>query len=48
MSDSSIVQPLHNPTLAAQVVVPHAPLGLANQAGMGAKSLLAKRIAKST
>lgn len=51
MSDNSpVVQPLHNPTLAAQVVVPQAPLGnLANQApGMGAKSLLAKKIAKNT
>ncbi|KIM46226.1 hypothetical protein M413DRAFT_64377 [Hebeloma cylindrosporum] len=43
------IQPLHNPSLAAQVVVPQAPLGnVANQApGMGAKALLAKKLAKS-
>ncbi|KAF8913859.1 hypothetical protein CPB84DRAFT_1840645 [Gymnopilus junonius] len=40
------IQPLHNPSLAAQVVVPQAPLG--NQApGMGAKALLAKKMAKN-
>ncbi|KAF8974315.1 hypothetical protein BDZ97DRAFT_2069259 [Flammula alnicola] len=40
---------MHNPSLAAQVVVPQAPLGnVANQApGMGAKALLAKKMAKS-
>ncbi len=43
------IQPMHNPSLAAQVVVPQAPLGnVANQApGMGAKALLAKKMAKS-
>ncbi|KAF9483923.1 hypothetical protein BDN70DRAFT_917986 [Pholiota conissans] len=43
------IQPLHNPSQAAQVVVPQAPLGnAANQApGMGAKALLAKKLAKS-
>ncbi|PPQ94956.1 hypothetical protein CVT25_003928 [Psilocybe cyanescens] len=43
------IQPLHNPSQAAQVVVPQAPLGnVANQApGMGAKALLAKKLAKS-
>jgi len=42
-------QPLHNPSQAAHVVVPQAPLGnVANQApGMGAKALLAKKMAKS-
>ncbi|KAF8165384.1 hypothetical protein B0H34DRAFT_793779 [Crassisporium funariophilum] len=46
---STPIQPLHNPSLAAQVVVPQAPLGnMANQApGMGAKALLAKKLAKS-
>ncbi|KAF9821276.1 hypothetical protein IEO21_00884 [Rhodonia placenta] len=45
------VQPLHNPSQAAHVVVPQAPLGnttngLPSQApGMGAKALLAKRLA---
>jgi hypothetical protein len=40
---------MHNPSLAAHVVVPQAPLGnVANQApGMGAKALLAKKFAKS-
>ncbi|TFK43573.1 hypothetical protein BDQ12DRAFT_675193 [Crucibulum laeve] len=51
-SDSPIstpIQPLHNPSQAAQVVVPQAPLGnVANKApGMGAKALLAKKMAKS-
>ncbi|KAH9948344.1 hypothetical protein B0H21DRAFT_690135 [Amylocystis lapponica] len=55
-SDSPVqapIQPLHNPSQAAHVVVPQAPLGnatngLASQApGMGAKALLAKKIAKS-
>ncbi|TFY72903.1 hypothetical protein EVG20_g89 [Dentipellis fragilis] len=47
------IQPLHNPKHAAQVVVPQAPLGNTtngplNQApGMGAKAMLAKRMAKS-
>ncbi|KAI0082453.1 hypothetical protein K474DRAFT_1633626 [Panus rudis PR-1116 ss-1] len=47
------IQPLHNPSQAAHVVVPQAPLGNAtngplNQApGMGAKALLAKRMAKT-
>ncbi|EKM80321.1 hypothetical protein AGABI1DRAFT_113519 [Agaricus bisporus var. burnettii JB137-S8] len=45
------IQPLHNPSQAAQVVVPQAPLGNANLAyqapGMGAKALLAKKFAKT-
>ena len=49
------VQPLHNPSQAAHVVVPQAPLGntmngnaVASQApGMGAKALLAKKMAKN-
>ena len=47
------IQPLHNPSQAAHVVVPQAPLGNStngplNQApGMGAKALLAKKFAKS-
>ncbi|KAI0346768.1 hypothetical protein BDW22DRAFT_1341756 [Trametopsis cervina] len=47
------VQPLHNPSQAAHVVVPQAPLGnttngIANQApGLGAKALLAKKMAKN-
>jgi hypothetical protein len=45
------IQPLHNPSQAAQVVVPQAPLGnanVANQApGMGARALLAKKFAKA-
>ncbi|KAG6854751.1 hypothetical protein C0991_001178 [Blastosporella zonata] len=43
------IQPLHNPSQAAHVVVPQAPLGMvANQApGMGAKALLAKKMAKN-
>ncbi|KAI0796850.1 hypothetical protein C8Q75DRAFT_862635 [Abortiporus biennis] len=48
------IQPLHNPSQAAVVAVPQAPLGnttnggIANQtAGMGAKALLAKKMAKS-
>jgi hypothetical protein len=42
------IQPLHNPSQAAHVVVPQAPLGnVINQpAGMGAKALLAKKMAK--
>ncbi|KAA1466455.1 hypothetical protein DENSPDRAFT_768698 [Dentipellis sp. KUC8613] len=47
------IQPLHNPKHAAQVVVPQAPLGnatngpLSQAPGMGAKAMLAKRMAKS-
>ncbi|KAI5124964.1 hypothetical protein M0805_007390 [Coniferiporia weirii] len=48
-------EPLHNPSRAAQVVVPQAPLGNATNGkftnqmpGMGAKALLAKKMAKST
>lgn len=43
------IQPLHNPSQAAYVTVPQAPLGnVANQApGMGAKALLAKKFAKA-
>lgn len=47
------IQPLHNPSQAAHVVVPQAPLGnatngIGSQApGMGAKALLAKKLAKS-
>jgi hypothetical protein len=46
---STTIQLLHNPGLAAHIVVPQAPLGnVANQApGMGAKALLANRLAKS-
>ncbi|KXN83666.1 hypothetical protein AN958_00807 [Leucoagaricus sp. SymC.cos] len=42
------IQPLHNPSQAAQVVVPQAPLGnVANQVpSMGAKAILAKKLAK--
>lgn len=43
----SPIQPLHNPAQAAQVVLPQAPLGnVVNQAGMGAKAMLAKKMAK--
>ncbi|TFK28779.1 hypothetical protein FA15DRAFT_691558 [Coprinopsis marcescibilis] len=42
------IQPLHNPSLAAQIVVPQAPLGnVVNAPGLGAKALLAKKMAKS-
>lgn len=48
------VQPLHNPSQAAHVVVPQAPLGNSNTnagsnniPGMGVKALLAKKMAKS-
>lgn len=47
------IQPMHNPAQAAHVVVPQAPLGnatngIGSQAvGMGAKALLAKKLAKS-
>ncbi|KAJ7283695.1 hypothetical protein C8J57DRAFT_1462685 [Mycena rebaudengoi] len=46
---SAPILPLHNPAQAAHVVVPKAPLGnVANQApGMGAKALLAKKMAKN-
>ncbi|EAU84751.1 hypothetical protein CC1G_00270 [Coprinopsis cinerea okayama7 len=41
------IQPLHNPAQAAHVVVPQAPLGnVVNNPGMGAKALLAKKLAK--
>jgi hypothetical protein len=50
-ADSTLIQPLHNPSLAAQVVVPQAPIGngsVINRApGMGAKALLAKKLAKN-
>lgn len=44
------IQPLHNPSQAAHVVFPQAPLGnVVNQAaGMGAKALLAKRMVNSS
>ena len=47
--DATPIQPLHNPSQAAHVVLPQAPLGnVVNQApGMGAKALLAKKMAKS-
>ncbi|TEB30227.1 hypothetical protein FA13DRAFT_1734053 [Coprinellus micaceus] len=43
------IQPLHNPAQAAKVVVPKAPLNknVVNNPEMGAKALLAKRMAKS-
>jgi len=45
----SPIQPLHNPLLAAQVVVPEAPLGntssLMQASTIGAKALLAKKLA---
>ncbi|KAH9844122.1 uncharacterized protein C8Q71DRAFT_844844 [Rhodofomes roseus] len=51
-NDSPVhVQPLHNPSQAAHVVVPQAPLGNATNGvpsqapGMGAKALLAKKMA---
>lgn len=45
---SAPVQPLQNPSQAAQVVVPQAPIGHAPNVapGLGAKALLAKRLAK--
>ena len=54
-TDSPVhVEPLHKPDQAAQVVVPQAPLGNATKGkfnnqlpGMGAKALLAKKMAKS-
>ena len=50
-TDSPVhVEPLHNPAQAAQVIVPQAPLGNATNGplkpGMGAKALLAKKMAK--
>lgn len=53
-TDSPVhAEPLHNPDRAAQVVVPQAPLGNATNGkivsqmpGMGAKALLAKKMAK--
>ncbi|KAF9263447.1 hypothetical protein L218DRAFT_999339 [Marasmius fiardii PR-910] len=46
--NDSPIQPLHNPEFAAHVVVPQAPLGnVVNAPGMGAKALLAKKMAKS-
>ncbi|KAF7798915.1 hypothetical protein EIP86_010143 [Pleurotus ostreatoroseus] len=47
------VQPLHNPSQAAKVVVPQAPVGktvkgpVTQAPGMGARALLAKKLAKS-
>ncbi|KAH0839984.1 hypothetical protein J3R83DRAFT_943 [Lanmaoa asiatica] len=54
-SDSPIsapIQPMHNPSQAAHIVVPQAPLGNATNGttsapGMGMKALLAKKMAKS-
>lgn len=47
-SDSASILPLHNPSLAAQVVVPQAPIGndgITNKAPrMVAKALLAKKL----
>ncbi|KAH8096930.1 hypothetical protein DFH11DRAFT_1677806 [Phellopilus nigrolimitatus] len=55
-TDSPVhAEPLHNPDRAAQVVVPQAPLGNATNGkvvsqmpGMGAKALLAKKMAKGS
>ncbi|KAF9247264.1 hypothetical protein BU15DRAFT_38949 [Melanogaster broomeanus] len=47
------IQPMHNPSQAAHIVVPQAPLGNATNGtasvapGMGMKALLAKKMAKS-
>ncbi|KAI6047211.1 hypothetical protein EDC04DRAFT_598336 [Pisolithus marmoratus] len=44
------IQPMHNPSQAAHIVLPQAPLGNATNGavnGLGAKALLAKRMAKS-
>ncbi|KAF8138529.1 hypothetical protein EV363DRAFT_532536 [Boletus edulis] len=52
-SDSpASIQPMHNPSQAAHVVVPQAPLGNATNGtvvapGMGMKAFLAKKLAKS-
>ena len=49
--DSTPIEPLHNPLLAAQVVVPQAPIGnssISNKApSMGAKALLARKLRKN-
>jgi len=49
--DFKPIQPLHNPSLAAQVVVPKAPIGNGNSInqapGMGAKALFAKKLARN-
>ncbi|KAF9226512.1 hypothetical protein BS17DRAFT_696732 [Gyrodon lividus] len=50
---SAPIQPMHNPSQAAHIVVPQAPLGNATNGttsvapGMGIKALLAKKMAKS-
>ncbi|KAF8558928.1 hypothetical protein OG21DRAFT_1503885 [Imleria badia] len=49
---SAPIQPMHNPSQAAHIVVPQAPLGNATNGsvvapGMGMKALLAKKMAKS-
>ncbi|KAG8218699.1 hypothetical protein J3R82DRAFT_4367 [Butyriboletus roseoflavus] len=49
---SAPFQPMHNPSQAAHIVVPQAPLGNATNGttvapGMGMKALLAKKMAKS-
>ncbi|PFH46164.1 hypothetical protein AMATHDRAFT_77793 [Amanita thiersii Skay4041] len=43
------IQPLHNPSQAAHVVIPQAQAGNTTNAGpgMGAKALLAKKLAKT-
>ncbi|KAK6984128.1 hypothetical protein R3P38DRAFT_3312212 [Favolaschia claudopus] len=48
-SDSTLIQPLHNPAKAARVIVPTAPLGdVVNQpAELRAKALLERQMAKS-
>ncbi|KAH7887785.1 hypothetical protein F5I97DRAFT_1805615 [Phlebopus sp. FC_14] len=49
---SAPIQPMHNPSQAAKVVVPQAPLGGATNGatsvapGMGTRALLAKKMAK--
>ncbi|KAI0787155.1 hypothetical protein BC629DRAFT_1515276 [Irpex lacteus] len=53
ISTPADVQPLHQPTQAAVVVPPQAPVGTASNSaanqsiGMGAKALLAKKMAKN-
>ncbi|KAI6035351.1 hypothetical protein F5J12DRAFT_924207 [Pisolithus orientalis] len=45
------IQPMHNPSQAAHIVVPQGPLGNATNGatnGLGAKALLAKRMAKGS
>ncbi|KAI9574619.1 hypothetical protein HD554DRAFT_2010999 [Boletus coccyginus] len=49
---SAPILPMHNPSQAAHIVVPQAPLGSATNGtvvapGMGMKALLAKKLAKS-